>query len=155
MKKGTKDLSQFERTVDDLQKKNRELKDDYTKMCSMFDDATKEIVALKRSVTSYKSSNSKLKKEVERYKNLDLEGDHLYENRIAEVENLKTELASKEKLVKEKENVIDGLNSQVGSLSQQIMTLKESIVKKNAEIKDYEAMLEYERLPWWKKMFMH
>ena len=152
MKKGTKDWSQLEQTVKDLQKQNRELKEDYTKMCSMHDDAIKEIVSLKRSVTSYKGANSKLKKEVEMYKNLDLEGDELYEKRIAETDKLKLALEAKDKALKEKESVISGLNEQVYKLSQQVQTLKDSVAKKNADIQDLNALLDYEKLPWWKKM---
>lgn len=128
----------------------------------MKSEKNETVETLKRSVASYKSANTMLKrkvdeltKDVERYKALDAEGDKLNEKRLSENESMKIALDAKDKVIKEKEGVIRGLNEQVGSLSKQVMSLNDTLVKKSTEIQDLNALLEYERLPWWKKILMH
>jgi len=119
-----------------------------------FESIEEEVAFLRKQNAGMRGQISLLQKQVKKYKELDLEGDGLYEKRISENDSLKLALEAKDKIVKEKENVIDGLNSQVSKLSQQLMALKDAVNKKNADIQDLDALLEYEKLPWWKKAFM-
>lgn len=149
--------------------KYKELERDYEEMKKKCEalvrggaEMGEEILSLKRSVASYKSANTVLKrkvdgleKDVERYKRLDSEGDSLNEKKAAEIESLKIALSSKGKTLEDKEQVISGLNTQVSELSQQVVKLKDVVTKKNADIQDLETSLEYEKLPWWKKILAH
>lgn len=117
-----------------------------------FENVEEEVNFLRKQNAGMRGQISLLQKQVKKYKELDLEGDELYEKRIAEIDDLKAVLCAKDKLVKDKENVISGLNEQVYKLSQQVQTLKDSVAKKNADIQDLNALLDYEKLPWWKKM---
>ena len=119
-----------------------------------FESVDEEVKFLRKQNAGMRGQISLLQKQVKKYKELDLEGDELYEKRIAEIDDLKAVLCAKDKLVKDKENVISGLNEQVYKLSQQVQTLKDSVAKKNADIQDLNALLDYEKLPWWKKLFM-
>ena len=91
----------------------------------------------KKVAAGLKGHNKKLAERVEHYKQLDLEGDGLYEKKIAECE--------------EKDKVISGLNSQVSKLNR-------CIESKNNEIKALSEKLETLQnqmsKPWWKKVFV-
>ena len=90
----------------------------------------------KKVAAGLKGRNKQLSERVARYKELDLEGDGLYEKKIAECE--------------EKDKVIAGLNSQVTKLNR-------CIESKDGEIKalkeQIESLQNYKSLPWWKKIF--
>ena len=137
--------------------KKKEKKEDLGRLEALSkenDELRAEVAALRSSVGSYKSANTKLKARVEHYKALDREGDGLYENRIAEAESLRVALSAKKKVVEGKDKAIEGLNSQVAKLSQQVMSMKDLIARKDAEIQDLETAVEYEKMPWWKKVLM-
>ena len=95
-----------------------------------------ELAHYKKVAAGLKGRNKQLAEQVEHYKNLDLEGDVLYEKKIAECE--------------EKDKVISGLNSQVTKLNR-------CVESKDGEIKALKEQLEslqnYKSLPWWKKIF--
>ena len=95
-----------------------------------------ELAHYKKVAAGLKGRNKQLAEQVEHYKNLDLEGDVLYEKKIAECE--------------EKDKVISGLNSQVTKLNR-------CVESKDVEIKVLKEQLEslqnYKSLPWWEKLF--
>ena len=90
----------------------------------------------KNVANGLKGRNKQLSEMLQHYKELDLEGDGLYEKKIAECE--------------EKDKVIAGLNSQVAKLNR-------CVESKDGEIKALKEQLEslqnYKSLPWWKKIF--
>jgi hypothetical protein len=76
-----------------------------------------------------------------------LEGDELYEKRIAETEELKL-------TVNAKNNTITGLESQVRKMSEVLKEKDERIEKLKSEVVVAEANLEYyKNMPWYKRMF--
>lgn len=95
-----------------------------------------ELEHWKRVASGAKGRNKQLSERLQHYKELDLEGDGLYENKIAECE--------------EKDKVIAGLNSQVTKLNR-------FVESKDGEIKALKEQLEslqnYKSLPLWKKIF--
>jgi chromosome segregation ATPase len=93
----------------------------------------------KKVAAGTKGRNKQLAERVEHYKNLDLEGDVLYEKALADIDA--------------KNKVIEGLHSQVTELSNKVNKLNDEKVKLKAENTDLEIALKYEQLPWWKKMF--
>ena len=93
----------------------------------------------KKVAAGTKGRNKQLAERVEHYKNLDLEGDMLYEKALADIDA--------------KNKVIDGLHSQVKELSNKVNELNDEKVKLKAENIDLDIALKYEQLPWWKKIF--
>ena len=99
-----------------------------------------ELAHFKKVAAGAKGRNKQLAERVEHYKNLDLEGDVLYEKALAEIDA--------------KNKIIDGLHSQVKELSNKVNELNDQKVKLKAENTDLEIALKYEQLPWWKKIFI-
>lgn len=97
-----------------------------------------EVAHWKRVATGLKGYNSQLKKRVEHYRNLDLEGDGLYEKKIAELEDAKRKIAELEKQVKAYMDTCNSLNEEIRDLKCRNETLTD--------------ILEYETTPWWKKL---
>jgi regulator of replication initiation timing len=93
----------------------------------------------KKVAAGTKGRNKQLAERVEHYKNLDLEGDVLYEKALADIDA--------------KNKVIEGLHSQVTELSNKVNKLNDEKVKLKAENTDLDIALKYEQLPWWKKIF--
>ena len=93
----------------------------------------------KKVAAGTKGRNKQLAERVEHYKNLDLEGDMLYEKALADIDA--------------KNKVIEGLHSQVTELSNKVNELNDEKVKLKAENTDLDIALKYEQLPWWKKIF--
>ena len=93
----------------------------------------------KKVAAGTKGRNKQLAERVEHYKNLDLEGDILYEKALADIDA--------------KNKVIEGLHSQVTELSNKVNELNDEKVKLKAENVDLDIALKYEQLPWWKKIF--
>lgn len=99
-----------------------------------------EILALRRSVASYKSANTMcrkkidaLKKQVEHNRDVDVEGDHLYEEALATIESMK--------------KTIQGLTDQVMKLSEENNEFKQEKERMELELMEERAK------PWWKKIF--
>lgn len=98
-----------------------------------------ELEHWKKVAAGTKGRNKQLAERVEHYKNLDLEGDMLYEKALADIDA--------------KNKVIEGLHSQVKELSNKVNELNDEKVKLKAENIDLDIALKYEQLPWWKKIF--
>jgi regulator of replication initiation timing len=98
-----------------------------------------ELEHWKKVAAGTKGRNKQLAERVEHYKNLDLEGDVLYEKALADIDA--------------KNKVIEGLHSQVTELSNKVNELNDEKVKLKAENTDLDIALKYEQLPWWKKIF--
>lgn len=127
------------RTLGGLQKEIEDLKQ---RLALMDADNSALLVDLehwKKVAAGTKGRNKQLAERVEHYKNLDLEGDMLYEKALADINA--------------KNKVIDGLHSQVKELSNKVNELNDEKVKLKAENIDLDIALKYEQLPWWKKIF--
>jgi len=101
----------------------------------------------KKVAAGLKGRNKQLVERVEHYKQLDLEGDELYEKRLAEIDCLKSS-------IEEKDATIAGLESQVKKISETIKEQAVRIEELKGDAAIAEANLEYYMsLPWWKKIF--
>lgn len=101
----------------------------------------------KKVAAGLKGHNRQLAKRVEHYKQLDLEGDELYEKRLAEIDCLKSS-------IKEKDATIAGLESQISKMSETMREQSERIECLKSDVGVAKANLEYYKtLPWWKKIF--
>ena len=101
----------------------------------------------KKVAAGLKGYSKQLEKRVEHYKQLDLEGDELYEKRLAEIDCLKSS-------IEEKDATIAGLESQVKKMSETIKEQAVRIEELKGDAAVAEANLEYYMsLPWWKKIF--
>ena len=112
-----------------------------------------EIVSLKRQLGGFKKSNAnyrkqveQLKVQVEHYNGLDIDGDELYEKKIAECEKLQKQLDMANLTIGEQRGQIAYYNNQILEYKDRIASLKEE----NNGL--YDA-IEYEQKPWWKKIF--
>lgn len=99
-----------------------------------------EVKHWKKVAAGLKGYNSQLKAQVEHYKELDLEGDELYEKKIAELEDAKRRIAELEKQIKAYVDKCNDLNGEIREMK-----------CKNETLAD---ILEYETTPWWKKILM-
>ena len=101
----------------------------------------------KKVAAGLKGHNRQLAKRVEHYKQLDLEGDELYEKRLAEIDRLKSS-------IEEKDATIAGLESQISKMSETMREQSNRIECLKGDVGVAEANLEYYKsLPWWRKLF--
>jgi regulator of replication initiation timing len=127
------------RTLGGLQKEIDDLKQRLALMDADNSALLADIEHWKKVAAGAKGRNKQLAERVEHYKNLDLEGDVLYEKALADIDA--------------KNKIIDGLHSQVKELSNKVNELNDEKVKLKAENTDLDIALKYEQLPWWKKIF--
>lgn len=136
----------------------------------------KENASLKRQIGGYKTANENYKKQVaelkERvghYKDLDLEGDHLYEDKIAELDDARKEIEHLKAVVddvvpkkdydelaeklKRKNAFVEQLQERVQTLSLEKSALESAISLQEGIVKDLEGEIEQISKPWWKKIF--
>ena len=112
-----------------------------------------EIVSLKRQLGGFKKSNAnyrkqveQLKGQVEHYNGLDIDGDELYEKKIAECEKLQNQLDMANLTIGE-------LRGQIAYYNNQILEYKDRIASLQEENNGLYDAIEYEQKPWWKKLF--
>lgn len=112
-----------------------------------------DILSLKRQLGGFKKSNANYRKQVERlkvqveyYKCLNIDGNELYEKKIAECEELKKQLDMANLTIGE-------LRGQIASYNNQILEYKDRIASLQEENNGLYDAIEYEQKPWWKKIF--
>ena len=93
----------------------------------------------KKVAAGLKGRNKQLAERVEHYKQLDLEGDALYEKKIAECD--------------EKDKVIEGLRCQVNDIAIKNKEFEATVFAKQELIDEMELTIHELRKPWWKRMF--
>ena len=93
----------------------------------------------KKVAAGLKGRNKQLEKQLEHYKELDLEGDGLYEEKIAECA--------------EKDKVIEGLRCQVNKIAIKNKEIEATVFAKQELIDELELTVLELQKPWWKKMF--
>ena len=151
MKKGKEnDWSQLEETVRDLQKQNGELNEKYKKACQEFDKAVNEIVSLKSSVSSYKGTVTRLKRDLEKSRELGIEGDKMYCEKSDECERLKKELSE---TLEKKNSFIESLQARVQELTVERSRLQDKVASVSKDNEELYAEIMEMRKPWWKKLF--
>lgn len=128
-----------------------EIKDLKKLIAIMQSDASQlqeDLAHWKKVAAGLKGYNKQLAERVEHYKQLDLEGDELYEKSLAEIDGLKS-------VIKEKDAIIVGLESQARKISETVQEQSERIKRLKNDISVFGENLEhYMSLPWWKKIFM-
>ena len=112
-----------------------------------------EIVSLKHQLGGLKKSNANYRKQVEQrkgqvehYNGLDIDGDELYEKKIAECKELQKQLDMAKLTIGE-------LSGQIASYNNQILEYKDRIASLQEENNGLYDAIEYEQKPWWKKIF--
>ena len=136
----------------------------------------KENASLKRQIGGYKTANENYKKQVAElkgcvghYKALDLEGDHFYEDKIAELDEAKKEIErlkavrndvvpkkdyeELEKTLESKKVFIEQLQEKAHSLLVEKAGLERSLSMKEDVINDLKNEIIELSKPWWKKLF--
>lgn len=93
----------------------------------------------KKVAAGLKGRNKQLEKQLEHYKELDLEGDGLYEKKIAECA--------------EKDKVIEGLRCQVNDIAIKNKEIEATVFAKQELIDELELTVLELQKPWWKKIF--
>ena len=92
----------------------------------------------KKVASGLKGRNKQLSERIKHYKELDLEGDTLYEAKIAELE--------------EKNKIIEGLQCQVNKIAEKNKTLETELDANKDLIDEMNATINKQK-PWWKKIF--
>lgn len=93
---------------------------------------SRQVLLLRRSVSSYKSANTKYRNVVEKL-----------EKQLEENLNL---------MIQEKEKRRE-MSCHIDALNNQILEYKDKINELSMENRDLRDALEYEQKPWWKKLF--
>jgi len=93
----------------------------------------------KKVAAGLKGRNKQLAERLQHYKDLDLEGDGLYEKKIAECY--------------EKDKVIEGLRCQVNDIAIKNKEIETMVFAKQELIDELELTIHELRKPWWKKIF--
>ena len=128
-----------------------------------------ELEHWKKVAAGSKGRNKQLMERIEHYKNLDLEGDHLYEDKIAELDEVKKEInylrqersdvvpkkdyEELEKSFENKNEYIEKLQERVQTISLEKAALESTISLQEGIIKDLEGEIEQMSKPWWKRLF--
>ena len=129
-----------EEKIKDLEQRIALLYADNSALC-------KDLEHWKKVAAGLKGRNKQLAERVEHYKQLDLEGDELYEKSLAEIDRLKS-------IIEEKDTTIAGLESQINEMLKTMREQSKRIECLKSDVGVAEANLEYYKsLPWWKKIF--
>ena len=105
-----------------------------------------QLGGLKKSNANYRKKVEQLKGQVEHYNGLDIDGDELYEKKIAECEELQKQLDMANLTIGEQ-------RGQIVSYNNQILEYKDRIASLQEENNGLYDAIEYEQKPWWKKIF--
>ena len=105
-----------------------------------------QLGGLKKSNANYRKKVEQLKGHVEHYNGLDIDGDELYEKKIAECEKLQKQLDMANLTIGE-------LRGQIAYYNNQILEYKDRIASLQEENNGLYDAIEYEQKPWWKKIF--
>lgn len=131
------------------------------------DELTKEVSRLKSQIGGYKKANDMYRKKIEKLERLvkhnrevDVEGDHMYEEKLAELEKTKKELgdvslriAAYKSSIETKDGVIESLQQKCSSLVATNKELENHVNSLTDALAETEATVEELRMPWWKKLF--
>ena len=123
----------------------------------------------KKVAAGLKGRNKQLSERLKHYKELDLDGDHLYEDKISELDNAKKEIIRLQSVsndvvpkkdydelvekIEIKNTFIDQLQEKVKSLTIDNSNLQGTVSMNESVINELEETVDELSKPWWKKMF--
>lgn len=131
------------------------------------DELTKEVSHLRSQLGGYKKSNDLYRKKIAKLEKLathnravDIEGDHLYEEKLAELEKTKKELgdvslkiAEYKSSIETKDGFIEALQQKCSGLMVENKELTSRVTAFEELIDEAEETIAELRQPWWKRLF--
>ena len=151
-----------EEKIKDLEQRLAMVDADNSALCT-------ELEHWKKVAAGLKGRNKQLAERVAHYKALDLEGDHLYEDKIAELDNARKEIMRLQSVrndvvpkkdydelvekIESKNSFIDQLQEKVQSLMIDNSNLQGTVNMNESVIKGLEETVDELSKPWWKKIF--
>ena len=131
------------------------------------DELTKEVSHLRSQLGGYKKSNdlyrkkiAKLEKLINHNRAVDIEGDHLYEEKLAELEKTKKELgdvflkiAEYKSSIETKDGFIETLQQKCSGLMVENKELASRASALEEMVDEAEETIAELRKPWWKRLF--
>lgn len=116
-------------------------------------DLKSKVAGYQRSNANYRTQIEALKKNIEHLKQLNKEGDELYEKRLAELDAANKEVLSLKLVIDEKEKVVKGLQEQVNDVIRKKNKLEAEFVACTRNLEKAEKKLSELEKPWWKRIF--
>lgn len=126
-------------------------------------------VQFQNELKSLKQQKENLEARIEHYKNLDLEGDHLYEDKIAELDSAMKEIHclrqerddvvpkkdydELEKLLKGKSSLIEQMQERLQLVMIEKSEIKGKLSTQMNIVKELEETVYELSKPWWKRIF--
>ena len=157
------------RTLGGLQKEIEDLKQRIALMDATDSALCADLEHWKKVAVGLKGRNKQLTERIAHYKALDLEGDHLYEDKIAELDNTRKEIMRLQSVrndvvpkkdydelvekIESKNSFIDQLQEKVQSLMIDNSKLQGTVSMNESVIKGLEETVDELSKPWWKKIF--
>lgn len=131
------------------------------------DELNKEISRLKSQIGGFRKANdmyrkklAKLEKLANHNREVDIEGDHMYEEKLAELEQTKKELgdvslkiAEYKSSIETKDGVIESLQQKCSGLMVENKELASRASALEELIDEAERTVAELRKPWWKRLF--
>ena len=134
------------------------------------DELTKEVSHLRSQLGGYKKSNDLYRKKIAKLEKLakladhnravDIEGDHLYEEKLAELEKTKKELGDVSLKIAEYKSSIETKDGFIKSLQQKcsgLMVENKELTNRASALEELideaEETIAELRKPWWKRLF--
>lgn len=124
------------------------------------DELTKEVSHLRSQIGGFRKANDMYRKKIKELEKLakhnravDIEGDHLYEENLAELEQTKKELGKCILKVEDKESVIEALQKKCSELLKTNKDLESRVAAFEELIDEAEETIAELRKPWWKRLF--
>lgn len=131
------------------------------------DELTKEVSHLRSQIGGLRKANDMYRRKIARLEKLakhnravDIEGDHLYEEKLAELEKTKKELgdvslkiAEYKSSIETKDGVIESLQQKCSGLMVENKVLANRVSALEELIDEAEKTVAELRKPWWKRLF--
>lgn len=131
------------------------------------DELTKEVSHLRSQIGGFRKANDMYRKKIKKLEKLakhnravDIEGDHLYEEKLAELEQTKKELcdvslkvAEYKSSIETKDGVIESLKKKCSGLMVENKELTNRASALEELIDEAERTVAELRQPWWKRLF--
>lgn len=124
------------------------------------DELTKEVSHLRSQIGGLRKANDMYRKKIKELEKLakhnravDIEGDHLYEEKLAELEKTKKELGKCILKVEDKESDIEALQKKCSELLKTNKDLESRVAAFEELTDEAEKTIAELRKPWWKRLF--